>query len=45
MPLDQYENFDEIKESTSPERGQVFSNLDLDLLIYDIDNVNLPKGP
>jgi len=44
MPLDQYENFEEIKESTSPERGQVFSNLDLDLLIYDIDNVDLPKG-
>jgi len=44
MPLDQYENFEEIKESTSPERGQVFSDLDLDLLIYDIDNVDLPKG-
>ena len=44
MPLDQYENFEEIKESTSPERGQVFSDLDLDLLIYDIENVDLPKG-
>ena len=44
MSLDQYENFDDIRESTSPVTGQIFSNLDLDLLLYNINNVDLPKG-
>ena len=44
MPLDQYENFDEIKDTSSPTTGQIFSDLDLDLLLYNINNVDLPKG-
>lgn len=44
MSLTQYQNLDELNDISQPARGQIFTDSDLDLLIYRINNVEMPSG-